>query len=363
MRLLLSIPAFAFCLFAALCPLAAQNTLVVDPSGGTQFTTIGSAIAAAQPGDTVRVLAGRYRENLRTDKGIRLLGEQAELAGGFLSEAMLVENLPSGQTFAMAGFVAGGGVVARVGVRNCDGLVTLTDLDQGLAAELFSVTVLDSRQVSLSRMLLLGASVTSSNVVLERISFDPSILAGLIVNSGRVACNRCTLRGSFSVFGGPGVILNGGDLALTRCSVQGASAGGIPNPAIFTAGGSVLLDPSTTTSTPVSSGPGVVVQWPITSQTAIDANNVLTVDVHGPVGARFGILLTLPDYSVTPFGEAWVQSTQPTFLDLGTIPASRIVQRAFPHPVLPAGLVATMQTVTWDGSALRLGVPSAILTR
>lgn len=34
----------------------------------------------------------------------------------------------------------------------------------------------------------------------------------------------------------------------------------------------------------------------------IAANNTLTVDVHGPVGASYGMMLSLPDYGVTPFG-------------------------------------------------------------
>ncbi len=355
---------FALGFLSLLSVLCGQNTIVVDPSGGTQFTTIASAIAAAQPGDTVRVLAGRYNEQLQTDKGIRLLGEGAVLTGGgLLSETVLVESIPVGQSFAMAGFVAGN-IATRVRVRNCDGLVTLADFNQGGTFELFSVNVEGSQQVSLSSMLLLSAILTSSNVMLERMNFDPSISAGLTINSGRVACSNSTFRGSFSVFGGPGIILQDGDLALTRCSVRGVPSGGtITQPAIATLGGSVLLDPSTTTSIPLSSGPAIIAPWPITSQSAVDANNTLTVDVHGPVGTSYGIMLSVPGYGVTPYGDAWVQTLLPSFLDLGTFPASRTVQHSYPHPALPPGLVMTMQTLTWDGTALRFGVPSALVVR
>ena len=44
--------------------LAAQNTWVVDPAGGGNFTTLGAAEAAAAPGDTIRVRGTTYAINV-----------------------------------------------------------------------------------------------------------------------------------------------------------------------------------------------------------------------------------------------------------------------------------------------------------
>ncbi len=50
------------------------ETIVVDPDGSTGHATIGSAIDAASPGDTVLVRCGTYRERVRLVDGVHLQG-------------------------------------------------------------------------------------------------------------------------------------------------------------------------------------------------------------------------------------------------------------------------------------------------
>ncbi|HEU4647506.1 MAG TPA: nitrous oxide reductase family maturation protein NosD [Gemmatimonadales bacterium] len=60
------------------------RTLVVDQRAGTgaAFTTVGAALAAAAPGDTIRVGAGHYREQIVIDRRIMLLGDPGAVLDG-----------------------------------------------------------------------------------------------------------------------------------------------------------------------------------------------------------------------------------------------------------------------------------------
>ena len=59
---------------------AAPTTRVVDDDGAqcgnAEFRTIGDAVLAANPGDTVRVCAGVYRERVDVTKPLRLIGQR-----------------------------------------------------------------------------------------------------------------------------------------------------------------------------------------------------------------------------------------------------------------------------------------------
>src|SRR5271157_6481047 len=68
-----------FCLFIlmiAYTSFIAQsvNTIIVDPSGSGNYTTIQAAINAASPGDTILVYSGLYKENVVVDRPISLMG-------------------------------------------------------------------------------------------------------------------------------------------------------------------------------------------------------------------------------------------------------------------------------------------------
>lgn len=56
--------------------LAADSTIVVDPQGNGDFTTINEAVAAAEDGDTVVLRAGNYPESVLVTKAITIRGEE-----------------------------------------------------------------------------------------------------------------------------------------------------------------------------------------------------------------------------------------------------------------------------------------------
>ena len=63
--------AFSMLLFCSICM---ADTIYVDQSGGSDYTTIQAGIDAAYAGDTVKVGPGVYKENVVVDKDINLSG-------------------------------------------------------------------------------------------------------------------------------------------------------------------------------------------------------------------------------------------------------------------------------------------------
>ena len=71
-------------LMLLLAPVPARGAAgsVRNDSSGESYGSVAAAIAAARPGDTVRVGPGTYREHLTIDKPLRLLGSGLPLLDG-----------------------------------------------------------------------------------------------------------------------------------------------------------------------------------------------------------------------------------------------------------------------------------------
>src|SRR5687768_1491115 len=82
--------------------LAQGRILIVDQNGGGQFTDLPAAIAAANPGDVLRVRAGNYSSFVLT-KGISILGSQSGSGGTHLMpSASTVTGVPATETVVLA---------------------------------------------------------------------------------------------------------------------------------------------------------------------------------------------------------------------------------------------------------------------
>ncbi|MCA8948667.1 MAG: hypothetical protein KDE27_04150, partial [Planctomycetes bacterium] len=316
----------------------AQQTLVVGPTGA--FATIASAIAAAAPGDTVLVQAGVYSETIDVDKGIRLIGESgAHLEMGLFSFPVRVHDVAAGELLVLSGFSAGGmpnSIDSRIEVTNCAGIVALADLAQG-GFERWFVRATGANQLHVTNVALRSADIADGNAVIRGCVFDTEFLEALSTGSGRTALVQCTVHGGSGVFPGPAIVQLGGELAVTRSAVTATGN----NPAIVTqAPGTILLDPSAVltpaSGRPAVSGPASVATFEFGSLSASTTGQLLNMTAHGPVGAPFLTLLSLPvAEAASPFGLAWIHPTNWGIAASGTFPSTRLVSSTLPHPARP----------------------------
>lgn len=344
-------------------PACAQQTLVVGP-GGT-FQAIAPAIAAASPGDTVLVQQGVYMEVLDIDKGIRLVGRGALLSRPiFALMPLVVHDLPAGQTFTMTGFAADGStsttIDMQVDVRDCDGQVVLRNLTQNGLRQ-WIVRAQDARLLHVGDCVLRSARVIDSNAVFASCAFDPSTFHGLTIQNGRTAVVACAVRGGNGILSGAGIRLDGGELAVTRSQVIG-TAGASHSPAIDTSGGLILLDPSAvlspTGTEPAVRGPALTETFEFGSLDGFSDGQLLTLSAHGPAGAPFATVLSLPGPQVgTAFGWAWVDPTDVLLVGGAVFPAGRLHTSTVPHVPLPAGFTVAMQIAYLGPRGLTLGTP------
>lgn len=97
--------ALALTWYVAGTQVQAPRTLVVSTDGASPYTTITAAMAAAQPGDLVRVEPGEYTERVVVADGVNLC---ARVPG------TVTISRPAGLDAAMAGVLAGGAQPVRV---------------------------------------------------------------------------------------------------------------------------------------------------------------------------------------------------------------------------------------------------------
>ncbi|HEX5386784.1 MAG TPA: nitrous oxide reductase family maturation protein NosD [Gemmatimonadales bacterium] len=147
---------------AALAALALAGTggdaprmLVVGPGG---FASVGAALGAARPGDTVRVRAGRYRERIVITRPVTLLGDPGAILDGARSGTVVTISADS---VTIAGFTLRGSgrsldrdeaVVKLVKVRGA------TVRDNMIEDPLHGIYLLETHGSEIARNRITGAA-------------------------------------------------------------------------------------------------------------------------------------------------------------------------------------------------------------
>ena len=183
-------------------PTPGPKRLVVDASGSGDYRTIASAILGARPQDTIVLGPGTYKESLRIDRDVRIVGE-----GG--RSRVIVEGAPAAHVFA---FTAGSATMTGLTIR----IVGTGPASQGWGA----------------------ISVTGGTPVIEDCDlFSGAGPAVYIHGAGaNPVIRNCTIRNG----SGSGVFVNDqGQGKIERCVISGNTLGGVQ---ISTGGNPVVRD-------------------------------------------------------------------------------------------------------------------------
>jgi len=213
---------------SVLVPHAAAGTLTVGPAGsGADHDSLVAAIAAAQPGDTVLVAAGKYLEpqGLVVDKPLTILGNGAgtiELQISVTGPAptlLSVTGLATGERVRIVGLGLSRGLLepARtILVDGCAGSVTLVGIE-GIASSIFTADIGPIEIFGSSQVVLEDCNVPP---VQTETDFAPPT-PGLYVKDSQVQLNGCDLSGRTPLLPafGPGPEYAGAPGLLAKNSV------------------------------------------------------------------------------------------------------------------------------------------------
>jgi hypothetical protein len=379
--------AFALALLLALsAPLAAQETWTVDDDGPADFATIQAAVDAAADGDVIVVRAGFYERAAIKAKGLMIQADGHVVLLVLLPLArptLEVRDLGSDQAVYVRGLVLDSLTVdvPTTLIESCAGPVLLEDCTvEGSGTP---VSVRSSASATFSRCELVAPPTSASS--------DGAAYAGFEATDSSVYLYDCSVAGStgedahpespFAVppaASAPGVSASGSTLLVSGSLLHGGNGGGDPagfcfpgeagSPGLLLQAGPIhrtstayLLDSTVLGGTggvggcgnpPGVDGPaidavaGEAHALPGTARSFSGASPVVegsstaihlagepgdAVILHVQVGATPG--LYLPQYAVAlhlPLPVAVV--------GLGSIPASGVLDVAFPVPALPPGV-------------------------
>ena len=384
-----SLPLLA-ALLGALCAVSpAQQVHVVDASGGggSQYTEISDAVAAAVAGDVVEVRAGTYAL-FTVDKGISVIADKttgvAQVSGG-----VRIENVPAGWPAVISGFffLPGFPVDYGIEVRNNVGAVHLDDLIRnnafGEGVKIHNNAIVSMRDCSITGYDI-AMTVTQSALHMD----GCTIAAGAQINGRQgsaLQCDGSTVHaGSTLLHGGassfypgfesPGLHLISGTVCLGAGTTVAAGivppGFTLPVEAIFSEGGSIAMDGAAQLvpfgGSPATLGPATPVDTivPAVHLEGASPGGNFAADILAPEGSTAVTFFGLASPPIAlPFGTFWVAAPR-VVVDVGAVPVGGERNALLPVPsYFPEGLSFAVQSVVIDSGSLYFSTPSVAVVR
>ncbi len=348
-----------------MAPLVSQQVLTVGP--GQTYSTIGAAVTAAAPGDTVLVIGGSYLESIDISKRLQVVGRGALLRTQFLPQiSVRVHDLGPNDPVVFSGFTlqSQSGFSMGISIERCAGPVVVHDLHNQGGSEMWGLGILDSTQVHVARSLFFSVRVTNSVAMFEQCVMDPSSWAfGVWATSSVVSLVACSAHGALP--GTPAVRLEGGSvLAATISTLYPVGTSALPG--VDAVDSDLVLLDSTAQVGSLGGAPPVAGTVPVvrdfTSLRASSDGAALSARAHGPAGEVFITAFSaLAPAVATPFGVTWLDLTAFGTLYAGVHdPVTRDHVVTLAHPPMPAGTTFALQTIGLGVDGIRLGVPTAL---
>ena len=385
----------ALSFFVASASLSAQTTWTVCASGGAQFSTLAAAVAVASDGDTILCLPPQFGTELTgftTNKGVTIVGGAGPWAIPIRADAaspIVVQGLPAGRSFRMAGFQFIQDGQLRIDVQSCQGHVHIEDIGARDFDFFFpngpSVVVANSASVTLRAIATFGMPalrIDSSRVVVERCGLGVPLAglrggSGLVVVASEVDLAQCVVdTGSMSL--GPNlyvpaidatnsIVRIGGDANARVSGGASGAPGGIP---VVANGGSVSVDPLVVLQPglgqPLFSGTGVfaTISTPATWTSSAMRGQSLELRTSGPAGSVvFQAVGVAGPLLATSLGTLGVDLGQPcSFLAAASPGVQGSVSASIPVPAwLPLGSAFAAQSALAVGGQLLLSSPASFV--
>lgn len=352
-------------LSALAVPLRCQQTLTVGP--GQTYATIGAAITAAAPGDTVLVIGGSYLETIDISKRLQVVGRGALLRTQLLPQiSVRIHDLGPNDPVVFSGFTLQSlsGVGMSLSIDRCAGPVVVHDLQNQGGNEMWGLGITDSPQVHLARSLFFSVRATNSVALLEQCVMDPSSFAfGVWAISSVVSLVACSAHGALP--GTAAVRLEGGSVLAATISTLDP-VGMTPLSGIDAVDADlVFLDPSTQVGS-LGGAPPVAGTVPLvrdfSSLRASSDGAVLSLAAHGPANEVFVTTFSsLTPVTATPFGITWLDLNAFGILYAAVYdPVTRNHFATIPHSPILAGSTFAMQTIGLGVDGIRLSMPTAL---
>lgn len=361
--------------------LGAQQTYVVDMFNGTgaHFTDLPPALAAVNHGDTIIVRPGNYSPGT-VDKGITMVstGKWWPEIKTTPQQPMVIQNIPTGEAFRMAGFsrwataVGGLGYPFFIRVTNCSGEVHLQDLTPTEPwlpyPAMASFEITDCAYVGLNNCTTFAFQGDAVRITRSTVSMtycEIGFVSGL-PSGGRVFVDSSTLYITEPLINSaatlsPAIDLVNSVLTLTGTSnayVQGGYdlIGGTmaqSQPAISAQGGQIFIDPALPLN-PFKAGPSAIVGTATVTTKTIPGvftryarlGGSLQVNHTAAPGAPMLAAISLPQAPVaSPFGPLWLDLNSTLVYAAGTVcHCNEQFSANIPLPLaIPVGTTVSLQ--------------------
>jgi hypothetical protein len=187
-------------------------TIVVDDSGGQDYTRIQAAINAASNGDVIQVRAGSYGEALSiVGKSLTIQGASSATVQVQASGSSVL-SIDGGGTVSVSGLQLSGG---ERGLTVREGTSSFSDLliqGNNTAGNGGGVGVFDGADVTMSDCVVTANEATS-----------PYHGGGVYVSGASLLMERCDLSANQAVQGGA-IYIETGALELVDCTISGNTA-------------------------------------------------------------------------------------------------------------------------------------------